>query len=55
MLLFKYLQGGNLGFNIDGNEISYNDMPMPGLKDNKLANSILTKNETCLQSRIARW
>jgi len=43
---FQILQGGNLGFNIDGNEISYNDMPMPGLKDNKLANSILTKNET---------
>ena len=42
---FQILQGGNLGFNIDGNEISYNDMPMPGLKDNKLANSILTKNE----------
>lgn len=43
---FQILQGGNLGFNINGNEISYNDMPMPGLKDNKLANSILTKNET---------
>jgi len=43
---FQILQGGNLGFNIDGNEISYNDMPMPGLKDNKLANEILSKNET---------
>jgi len=49
---FKILAGGNLGFDIDGQEISYNDMPMPGLKDNKLANDILSKNESVYNSGL---
>jgi len=49
---FKVLAGGNLGFDIDGQEISYNDMPMPGLKDNKLANDILSKNENVYNSGL---
>jgi|14BtaG_2_1085337.scaffolds.fasta_scaffold00347_2 hypothetical protein len=49
---FKILAGGNLGFDIDGQEISYNDMPMPGLKDNKLANDILSKNENVYNSGL---
>ena len=49
---FKVLAGGNLGFDIDGQEVSYNDMPMPGLKDNKLANDILSKNETVYNSGL---
>ncbi len=49
---FKVLAGGNLGFDIDGQEVSYNDMPMPSLKDNKLANDILSKNETIYNSGL---
>lgn len=49
---FKVLAGGNLGFDIDGQEVSYNDMPMPGLKDNKLANDILSKNENVYNSGL---
>ena len=49
---FKIMSGGNLGFDIDGTEMSYNDMPLPGLKDNKLANTILTKNESVYNSGL---
>lgn len=43
---FQILDKGNLGFNIDGKVVSYNDVPAPIYKDYKLANSILKTNES---------
>lgn len=43
---FKILQGGNLGFDLNGVEVSYNDMEQPFFKDNKLALGILKDNES---------
>ena len=43
---FKILAGGNIGFDLDGQEVSYNNMEQPFLKDSKLALGILKDNET---------
>ena len=43
---FKILAGGNIGFDLDGQEVSYNNMQQPFLKDSKLALGILKDNET---------
>ena len=43
---FKILAGGNVGFDLDGQEVSYNNMEQPFLKDSKLALGILKDNET---------
>ena len=47
---FQILENGNLGFNIDGKIISYNEVPAPIYKDYKLANSILKTNESVYKS-----
>ena len=47
---FQILDKGNLGFNIDGKTISYNEVPAPVYKDYKLANSILKTNESVYKS-----
>ena len=43
---FKILSGGNIGFDLDGQEVSYNNMEQPFLKDSKLALGILKDNES---------
>ena len=43
---FKILKGGNLGFDLEGQEVAYNDMEQPFFKDSKLALGILKDNET---------
>ena len=43
---FKILAGGNVGFDLDGQEVSYNNMQQPFLKDSKLALGILKDNES---------
>ena len=43
---FKILAGGNIGFDLDGQEVSYNNMEQPFLKDSKLALGILKDNES---------
>jgi len=43
---FKILSGGNIGFDLDGQEVSYNKMKQPFLKDSKLALGILKDNES---------
>jgi len=43
---FTIMDGGNIGFNIDGEVKSYNETPLPLLKDYKLGGEILTKNES---------
>ena len=47
---FQILDKGNLGFNIDGKVIPYNEVPAPVYKDYKLANSILKTNESVYKS-----
>ena len=47
---FQILDKGNLGFNIDGKTVSYNEVPAPVYKDYKLANSILKTNESVYKS-----
>jgi hypothetical protein len=47
---FQILDKGNLGFNIDGKVVPYNDVPAPIYKDYKLANSILKTNESVYKS-----
>jgi hypothetical protein len=47
---FQILDKGNLGFNIDGKTISYNEVSAPVYKDYKLANSILKANESVFKS-----
>lgn len=47
---FQILDKGNLGFNIDGKVVPYNDVPAPIYKDYKLANSILKTNEAVYKS-----
>lgn len=47
---FQILEKGNLGFNIDGKVISYNEVPAPIYKDYKLANTILKTNESVYKS-----
>ena len=43
---FTIMDGGNIGFNIDGEVKSYNETSLPLLKDYKLGGEILTKNES---------
>ena len=38
--------GGNIGFNVRGKEITYNDMREPSLKDTKLINRMMKDSET---------
>ena len=47
---FQILEGGNIGFNIDGQTISFNDAPAPVYKDYDLANTILKNNEAVYKS-----
>jgi hypothetical protein len=47
---FQILENGNLGFNIDGKTVLYNDVPAPVYKDYKLANLILKTNESVFKS-----
>lgn len=47
---FQILEGGNIGFNIDGKTISFNDAPSPVYKDYDLANTILKNNEAVYKS-----
>lgn len=47
---FKILDGGNIGFDIDGQTIAFNDAPAPMYKDYELANSILKSNEAVYKS-----
>ena len=43
---FTIMDGGNIGFNIDGEVKSYNETSPPLLKDYALGGTILTKNES---------
>ena len=43
---FQIMEGGNLGFNINGREISYNDSPSLIDKDYKMAIGIIKDNES---------
>jgi len=47
---FKILGGGNIGFDIEGSVVSFNDAPAPIYKDYKAANSILKTNEAVHKS-----
>ena len=47
---FQILDGGNLGFNINGREITYNDSPPLIIKDYQLATSIINDNEAAYKS-----
>ena len=47
---FQILDKGNIGFNIDGKVVPYNEVPAPIYKDYKLANSILKANESVYKS-----
>ena len=47
---FQILDKGNIGFNIDGKVVPYNEVPAPIYKDYKLANSILKANESVFKS-----
>lgn len=54
---FIIQEGGNLGFNINDQVLSYTDAPQPFLKDYKLASSIISKNETIYNNaaRGGQW
>jgi hypothetical protein len=54
---FIIQEGGNLGFNINDQILSYDDAPQPFLKDYKLASSIISKNETIYNNaaRGGQW
>jgi len=45
-------EGGNLGFNIDDNLVSFNDAPAPMYKDYELANTLLKSNESVYKSGV---
>ena len=47
---FSIMDGGNIGFNIDGQTVSYKDTTPPLLKDYKLGVDLLKQNETVRQS-----
>jgi hypothetical protein len=47
---FTIQQNGNLGFDVDGNLIDYNEQAPLGLKDYKLANSIVKDNENAFKA-----
>ena len=47
---FSIMDGGNIGFNIDGQTVSYKDTTLPLLKDYKLGVDLLKQNETVRKS-----
>ncbi len=47
---FSIMDGGNIGFNIDGQTVSYKDTNLPLLKDYKLGVDLLKQNETVRRS-----
>jgi len=47
---FSIMEGGNIGFNIGGEIVSYNDTTPPLLKDYKLGVGLLKQNETVRRS-----
>ncbi len=47
---FSIMDGGNIGFNIDGQTVSYKDTNLPLLKDYKLGVDLLNQNETVRRS-----
>lgn len=47
---FSIMEGGNIGFNIDGQTVSYKDTTLPLLKDYKLGVDLLKQNETVRKS-----
>lgn len=49
---FTIQEGGNIGFNIKGKTIDYNNAPSPIIKDYKLATSILKGNEQVYKSGV---
>jgi len=49
---FKILQGGNIAFDIDGQEIAYNNMEEPFLKDTKFLNSLNKTSEIAYNSGL---
>jgi hypothetical protein len=49
---FKILDGGNIGFDIDGKTIPYNDAPVPVYKDYELANGLLKSNESVYKAGV---
>jgi len=49
---FKILQGGNIAFDVDGQEIAYNNMEEPFLKDTKFLNSLNKTSENAYNSGL---
>ena len=47
---FSIMDGGNIGFNIDGQTVAYKDTSLPLLKDYKLGVDLLKQNETVRKS-----
>jgi hypothetical protein len=47
---FSIMDGGNIGFNIDGQTVAYRDTNLPLLKDYKLGVDLLKQNETVRKS-----
>jgi len=47
---FSIMDGGNIGFNIDGQTVPYKDTNLPLLKDYKLGVDLLKQNETVRKS-----
>ena len=47
---FSIMDGGNIGFNIDGQTVPYKDTTPPLLKDYKLGVGLLKQNETVRKS-----
>lgn len=50
---FKILAGGNLGFDLDGKEVSFNKLPEPFLKDTQFLNTLNTKVESAYNAGIS--
>tara|TARA_R110000803_G_scaffold205665_1_gene272506 strand:+ start:61 stop:1374 length:1314 start_codon:yes stop_codon:yes gene_type:complete len=49
---FKILARGNLGFDLDGQEVTYNNMPQPFLKDTQFLNTLNAKVESAYNAGI---
>ena len=49
---FKIQPGGNIAFDVDGQEIAYNNMEEPFLKDTKFLNSLNTTSENAYNSGL---
>jgi len=49
---FKILEGGNIGFDIDGTTLSFNEAPAPVYKDYELANTLLKSNEAVYKAGV---